>query len=68
MGPDLGCFFDEADGEILPFFGCQLLEPDRCSKARGAAANDQDVEFHGLPFHLCLLEYGVLVFLAGAEG
>ncbi|MHC2274985.1 hypothetical protein ACVME8_001596 [Bradyrhizobium diazoefficiens] len=43
MRADLGALLHHDDVEI----GVELLQPDRGRQARGAGADDDDVEFHG---------------------
>ena len=52
MRTDLGAFFDDADAEIDVAVGAQLLEPNRRRQPGWAGADDYDIVFHRLPFHL----------------
>ncbi len=47
VGTGLGALFQHDDGDILAFFGRQLLEADGRGQAAGAAANHHHVVFHG---------------------
>jgi hypothetical protein len=59
VGADFGAFLDQADVD----FGIDLLEADRGGKSGRAAADDDDIEFHGFALHADLDRYGLIARL-----
>jgi hypothetical protein len=51
VGADFGTFLDQADIDVGSLVRRQLLEPDGRGQTGGAAADDDDVEFHGFALH-----------------
>jgi hypothetical protein len=47
VGADFGALFDQADVDL----GVDLLEADRGGQAGRTAADDDDIELHGLALH-----------------
>jgi hypothetical protein len=55
VGADLGTFLDLADGNLLFPLRRQLLQAYGGRQPRGAAPDDDNVEFHRFAFHVLLL-------------
>ena len=56
VGARLGAFFQHADIDLGAFLLGELLQADGGCQAGGAAANDDDVVFHGLAGAVLLQE------------
>ncbi len=51
MRADFRAFFDDADGDLAPGGGGELLQADGGGEPGGAGADDDHVIFHPFAFH-----------------
>src|SRR4029078_9823149 len=50
VGPHLAALLEDADRDVAPLSGCELLQADCCGEARRAAPDDDHVILHGVAF------------------
>src|SRR5262249_52296211 len=58
MRADLRALLQDHDRKFLVLLDGELLDPDRCGKASGSGADNDDVELHGLALNLVVQASG----------